>query len=526
MATVETDMMHVQSSRRALAWLLAAAAMAAVVVALWPSFESMAAIWMRDNTFAHGFLIPVLSAYALWLKRTELRSAAIRPSALALIVLLLAALAWFIGDIAGVQVLHQLAAVAMIGIALWAVLGHAVAGAAMFPLGYLLFMVPFGEFMVPRLMEFTADFTVLALKASGIPVFRDGFFLSTSNGNFEVAEACSGVRYLLAGMVLGVYFVWLEYQSWRRRLLFLLAAFIVPILANGMRAYIVVLVAHFSHMRYGTGPDHIVFGRILFALFMLALFFIGVKFSDRARDPEGTTQTRPGTVSAMPGLVAAVFVCIGIVAAVSAMANSTATRVAAKVSPLLPAPAGGWTGVEPLQLGYVPKFTGFDQSLAAGFIRRDTRIELHEFVYREVTQDSELVNQQNRLFDPELWRLSMRSHDEVVLRDGREVDIESATLYRPGQRLRVYSYYIVGGRSTASRLRAKLIEIYDMALGRSAPSAFVAVATPLQLGQEAAADETLQQFVVDHHDRLLHCLSAAESTQSDCLLPAAEEQRQ
>ncbi len=64
----------------------------------------MVATWMRDNTFAHGFLIPALSGYALWLKRAELRLAAIQPSALALIVLLLAALVWYIGDIAGVQV--------------------------------------------------------------------------------------------------------------------------------------------------------------------------------------------------------------------------------------------------------------------------------------------------------------------------------------------------------------------------------------------------------------------------------------
>ena len=131
MAIAESDMMHEQSSRRSLAWLLAAASVVGVVIALWLSFESMVAIWMRDNTFAHGFLIPVLSAYAFWLKRAELRAAAIQPSALALTILLLTSLVWFIGDIAGVQVMHQLAAVAMIGIVVWAVLGHAVAGAAL-----------------------------------------------------------------------------------------------------------------------------------------------------------------------------------------------------------------------------------------------------------------------------------------------------------------------------------------------------------------------------------------------------------
>ncbi|MDH4015659.1 MAG: archaeosortase/exosortase family protein, partial [Chromatiales bacterium] len=110
MAIVESDMLHVQSSRRWLAWLIAAAALAAVFIALWSSFDSMIAIWLNDSTFAHGFLIPLLSAYALWLKRAELSSAPIRPSAIAVIVLMMTAFAWLIGQIAGVQVLHQFAA--------------------------------------------------------------------------------------------------------------------------------------------------------------------------------------------------------------------------------------------------------------------------------------------------------------------------------------------------------------------------------------------------------------------------------
>ncbi len=139
---------------------------------------------------------------------------------------------------------------------------------------------------------------------------------------------------------------------------FLLAAFVVPILANGIRAYLVVLVAHFTHMRYGTGPDHIVFGRILFALFMLALFIVGVKFSDRPRKRDVNGETRPGQVSPMVGLVATALACVGVVVAVAGMANATATRVAATAIAQVPAPASGWTAIGELELGYAPKFTG------------------------------------------------------------------------------------------------------------------------------------------------------------------------
>jgi len=517
MAIVESDILRVQSSRRWLAWLIAAAALAAVFIALWSSFDSMIAIWLNDSTFAHGFLIPLLSAYALWLKRAELSSAPIRPSAIAVIVLMMTAFAWLIGQIAGVQVLHQFAAAAMIGITVWSVLGNSIAFAALFPLGYLLFMVPFGDFMVPRLMEFTADFTVLALRLTGIPVYREGFFLTTSNGSFEVAEACSGARYLLASLILGTYFAWLEYDSWRRRLFFMLAAFVVPILANGIRAYLVVTVAHFSDMRYGTGQDHIIFGRILFALFMLILFFIGVKFSDRGREQKARVEKRSSSVSSLPGLLAASILTVGIVISVASTAKSTASRSPVMVSALLPAPGPDWTKREDLETGYAPRFRGFDQALAAAYESDGTTVELHEIVYLGDRQDSELVNQQNWLFDPELWRLSTRSRGTLSLADGRAIGVEMSTLYRPGGRLRVHSYYIVGQRWTTSRILAKLFVTYDLLLKRSTPRAFIAVATPLQLGQESAADDILIQFIREHHDRLQLCLSGGNTSDVGCM---------
>ncbi|TNY03004.1 archaeosortase/exosortase family protein, partial [Escherichia coli] len=66
-----------------------------------------------------------------------------------------------------------------------------------FPLGFLFFAVPFGDFLTPWLMERTADFTVVALRASGIPVFREGLEFIIPSGSWSVVQACSGIRYLM-----------------------------------------------------------------------------------------------------------------------------------------------------------------------------------------------------------------------------------------------------------------------------------------------------------------------------------------
>ena len=129
-----------------------------------------------------------------------------------------------------------------------------------FPLAFLVFAVPFGRALVPALMQVTADITVTALKWTGVPVFRQGMLLSIPGGDFEVARACSGLNYLMTGVVLGTLYAYLTYTDWRKRVAFVAVTVAVLIVANGIRAYLTVAIAHWSDMRYGTGYDHIVFG--------------------------------------------------------------------------------------------------------------------------------------------------------------------------------------------------------------------------------------------------------------------------
>jgi exosortase len=94
----------------------------------------------------------------------------------------------------------QFLVVAMIPLAVWSMLGTAMARALAFPLGFLFFAVPFGDFVVPVLMDWTADFTVMALRATVCP--PRGEVVCDSLGNWSVVEACS-VSHLIASLVVG-----------------------------------------------------------------------------------------------------------------------------------------------------------------------------------------------------------------------------------------------------------------------------------------------------------------------------------
>jgi exosortase len=129
---------------------------------------------------------------------------------------------WLLADLAEVQVVRQYAFVLMIPFTVWAVLGTRVARAITFPLVFLIFAVPFGEFLLPPLMQFTADFTVTALQLTGIPVYREGLYFTIPTGSWSVVEACSGLRYLIASITLGSLYAYLTYRSWKYRVAFVI----------------------------------------------------------------------------------------------------------------------------------------------------------------------------------------------------------------------------------------------------------------------------------------------------------------
>ena len=177
-----------------------------------------------------------------------------------------------LADVLGVK---QFALAFMLQAAVISVLGLRVAGVLALPLAFLLFAVPAGEVFVPTMIDWTADFTVAALRLSGVPVYREGNFFSIPSGNWSVIEACSGVRYLIASVMVGVVYAAIAYRSWSRRIAFFLTSILVPLVANWLRAYLIVMMAHLSNNKLAVGVDHLIYGWVFFGFVMLLLFWAG-----------------------------------------------------------------------------------------------------------------------------------------------------------------------------------------------------------------------------------------------------------
>ena len=261
-----------------------ALAVAGLLPLTWGDWSEMARQWWDASTYNHILLVPPILAWLVRMRWPELAKLAPRTWWPGLAWLGVGLFAWLAGTMAGINLVSQLGAVLLLQAAVAVLLGPRVAAGLLFPLAYMLFLVPFGDEIVPALQAITAEMAVALTHASGVPAQIDGVFIDTPAGLFEVAEACSGVKFLVAMVALGALVAHLCFASWKRRAVFMAAAVLVPVLANGVRAWGTIYIAQSQGIEFAAGFDHIVYGWIFFALVMAMALGASWRFFDRSPD--------------------------------------------------------------------------------------------------------------------------------------------------------------------------------------------------------------------------------------------------
>ena len=281
-------------------WSMAALAVLALGLQA-PAVWDMIGVWISSPTYNHGFLVLPASLWFVWRKRAELREIAPRVSFWGLAPLALAAALATLGGLMGAAIFeHAAVAFSLMGVAILAA-GSEFARRFWFPLAFLIFLVPFGDELTPLLQEWTADVSVWLLRASGVPTYREGIMIELPNALFEVAEACAGLRFLIAMMVVAAAFAHLSYNRLWKWALFGILAVVVPVGANFLRAYGIMMIAHLTDGRVAAGVDHLVYGWVFFSAVMLLLLWIGGRFADLKWDAASVPAApQPAPVAAAP----------------------------------------------------------------------------------------------------------------------------------------------------------------------------------------------------------------------------------
>lgn len=463
---------------------------------------SMVYIWSRSDTFAHGFLILPISIWLVWTHRDLLTPVSPKPAWWVALLLIFPGLAWLLAWLVDVAVGQQLAMIAMLIGGAWAILGHRLAGVLAFPLFFLFFAVPMGEGLIAPMMEFTASSTVWLIEMTGIPIYREGLNFALPSGSWSVVEACSGVRYIIASVTVGVLYAYLTYRSWTRRLLFILVSAIVPVFANTARAYIIVMLGHLSNMKIATGADHLVYGWVFFGLVIFVLFWLGSFFREDQLEPtpnQSAAAGREGGGSGTyPALIGTLVFAILIAAAPKIVAYATLDPSEAniRISLKLPPARGGWENSTRMGWRWTPPSRVSGQS--SGFYEREGNILQLIVQYADGTFEGADVIGSSSLFARwnSGWIVVSRDKQLVHSSNG-EIVVDEARIRGARGELLVWSWYLIGDVPTSNDYKAKLQQtLARLGLGETGAYRIVLV-TLLQTTPEQAR-VPLRDFVNDH----------------------------
>lgn len=241
--------------------------------------QRLAGDWAVDENYSHGFLLPFVSAYAVWSRREELRSApAAGQTAAGLSLMALALVLLFAGILGAELYATRLSLLVSLSALVVYFLGFRALRLMLFPIGLMLLAVPipsiiFNQVAFPMQLA-ASDLAASAIRALGIPALREGNLIELPRLKLQVVEACSGIRSLVALISLAAVYGYFLEPSRLKRVILLLSAFPVAVLANAVRVALTAVVADRRGPAAAEGFLHAFSGALVFAVAAAIIFLL------------------------------------------------------------------------------------------------------------------------------------------------------------------------------------------------------------------------------------------------------------
>ncbi len=434
----------------------------------------MAMIWWNISTFNHCLLIVPIIGWLVHQRQPLLMQLTPRTYWPALLYIGAAAAGWLLGDASGLAVARQLGLIMMLQGSACVLLGLSITRGLAFPLFYMFFLLPIGEEAVPMLQTLTAKMSMVLLGWTNIPAHIDGIFITTPTGYFKVAEACSGVQFLVAMVAYGALVANLCFKSNGRRAAFMALCVAVPILANGIRAFGTIYIAHLTSIQFAAGFDHVFYGWIFFGIVIALVMAIGWRYFDKSADAPAFDPAKltSGANRGLP-VMTVIGAMLAIVVAPVLWSNVIAARATPVPAHIALPDVPGWKVIRYAPLyPWMPQFTGASSSAIARYsnLNGDTA-DLYIALYDRQSEGRELIGFGQGAVDPDskwAWTADLTAPSNA----------KAERITAPGPVARdVVSFYRAGGVTSGSAGQIKLATLKTRLLGGNQQAAAILVST-------------------------------------------------
>lgn len=278
----------------------------------------------RQPEFSHGYVVFLISAWVLWQRHRLIWSIRGAGAASGWLLVAFGTAVAFFAKAANIDSAPYLGLIPLL-IGLAAVgLGWPAARLTIVPVGFLVFGFPLPTYtyveVSTTLQLISSQLGAGILDGFGVPVFLEGNIIDLGVFELQVAEACSGLRYLLPLMSFGALCAFMYRGPWWAKALVVAATVPLAIVLNSARIAMTGLFVHFGSQSLAEGFTHLFEGWVIFLLALAILFVLMyallrlagwrgplrdmLDFDRIAGTPAGRASTPPGGGAAVVPAVA------------------------------------------------------------------------------------------------------------------------------------------------------------------------------------------------------------------------------
>jgi exosortase D (VPLPA-CTERM-specific) len=505
-------------------WLLTLTAILLAVLAFGGALLELVHRWSRQEEYSHGFLIPILVAWLIWMRRDALRAAIGQPSWIGIGAILIALAMHIAGEFTALFILSHIGfVIALSGIVL-VIGGYSLLKVVAIPVTFLIFAIPLPYFidtlLTSRLQLISSELGASFIRAFGIPVYLDGNIIDLGNYKLQVVEACSGLRYLYPLLSLSFLASYLfQAPLWQRAFVFL-SGIPIAIGMNGFRIGLVGVLVDRWGISTADGALHFFEGWMIFlacttllaAESYLLVTISGGTFFHAFHFPNISANSlccghKSGSFDRTPLATCLILLCTGGLTVPFITGRSEAIQERARFVEF-PGRIGQWQAYPSLLDLETAKKLALDDYILSDYSQPDGKAVSLYIAYYASQRKGESPHSPIVCIPGSGWTITQLQEISYG-KLGEEHPLNRAVIEKGADKQLVYYWFDERGRKIASEWWAKLYLLADAFLKNRTDGALIRLTTRIAPGEdERAAEQRLQLFMKDAVPKLSRFLPA------------------
>jgi len=509
-------------------YALLALALTCAVVLFGSAIGQLYTIWNDQPEYSYGILIPGLSAFLIWRDRARLRGLPLTGSWYGLLLIGFGLLLRMVGALATMPTLVHYALLLVLYGMILSLTGPALFRRMLMPLLLLIFMVPLppivGGQLSLQLQMVSSQIGVAVIRAAGVSVYLEGNVIDLGTYQLEVAQACSGLRYLFPLMTLSVLIAYtFGGPLWKRAIVFL-SSIPLTVLMNSVRIGIIGITVDRWGTRMAEGVLHEFEGWVGFMICTVLVVLLAAWLNRIGRRKAAPAAAPPAVRSSIPTSGSALSlqsVPRSFVAAAAVVVAGVALELAVPERPEIapsrpafsefPSQIGAWSGTpSSLEQMYLDALR-LDDYLLMDYTAAELSPVNFYVAYYKSQRDSGMSVHSPRLCLPAGgWKVeSFEPYTLAAAGGSRAWPVNRVVIERDGQRELVYYWFRERDRRLTNEYVVRWYIFWDGLTRNRTEGALVRLVAPVpkgtpieqidrQLTQFAAlSEEPLGRFVPD-----------------------------